>query len=422
MRAYLLAALILAAPATVHAANITTTTDGYTYFNRPGADVATHDADIDACRKQAGLLHQPMQQTTVVVTGGVYGAIGAAIGTAIAQAILDAHAHPINVENCMVVRGWRVVALDKDEGAAVAALERKDKIAKLEPWIGADAPHGTIVRSFDNDLASASAASVFIAGHVTTSGMLSADIAKKPHAPPAAAVADPPDPETMAKTAKPPKALKASALGGVPAGDGLVVITIKGAGAVALGFERIGPNPTTPAWVDGHPASFTASQSQADFASAGSGSGLTLAFVVPPGRWRMVYAANGFAGVSFCMGSPAFDVAAGDVIYAGAFDPDALGHPNLDVAPVKAVFSSLSGLADKVQPAAYINGTTGLCGGVYAYALEMPDRPFVEGYAWGSRANVAVATAPVAAPAAAPAVPIVPPPPAPPAPAAAVKS
>ena len=400
MRTLWLAALAAACATSAGAADITRSSPGYTYFNRPGADFAAHDADVAACRKVAERLHQPQAQTTVVAAGGIYGAIGVAIGMAIAQAISDARAHPTNVENCMVVRGWRVVSVDKDEGAALAALDKQARLDKINAWIGAAAPHGEIVRAFANELASDPPSAVFAPSVNFGSTALSADLSVKPHE--ATKLAPTAPTPYMAKSARPPKPLKAQDLGGVPAGDALIVVSIAGSGQVGLGFERIGPDADAPAWVDGHPGSFEVKQATGAFASANGGQGLMLAFAVPPGRWRLAYEANGQMSVSFCLGSPAFDVAAGDVIYTGAFDPGALGHPDMTLEPAKAIFPAISGLADKVRPANYLNGTQGVCQGAYAYALEIAGQSFVDGYAGGSRGLAAApAQTAVAAPAAA---------------------
>ena len=390
MRTYLLAGAFALVATAASAADITKTSSGYTYFNRPGGDVVAHDADIDACRTIAGRLHQPSPHTTVVAAGGIYGAIGGAIAMAIAQGINDNRAHPTNVENCMVVRGWRVVSVGKAEGDALGALDPKARREKIKDWIGADPPHGDVVRSFGNELANMTPESALMASSNFGNTALSADLAEKPHeaaSKPAAALPE------MKRSAKPPKPLKAQDMGGVPVGDGLVVVSVAGAGPIILGFERIGPNADTPAWVDGQPGAFVATQAPTHVANAGGGSGSVLAFALPPGRWRLAYEGNGEVAASFCLGSPAFDLAAGDVIYAGSFNPAALGNPDLSVDSVKAVFPSMSGLADRLKPAVYMNGTTGTCSGAYAYALEIPSHPFVGAYAWGS---VALQTPPAA--------------------------
>ncbi|HEY1752356.1 MAG TPA: hypothetical protein VGG29_13935 [Caulobacteraceae bacterium] len=416
MRTLWLAAMAAACAVSAQAADITRTSSGYTYFNKPGADFAAHDADIADCRKVAGRLHQPMTQTTVVAGGGAAGAIGVAIGMAIAQAINDARAHPTNVENCMVVRGWRVVEVDKTEGTALAALDKKARLAEMTPWIGADQPHGQIVRTFGNEIASEPPEAVFVPSSNFGNTALSADLAVKPREAGRSTPASASTPY-MARSARPPKPLKAQDLGGVPAGDALIVVDILGSGQMSLAFERLGPDLDTPAWVDGHPGTFEVRQAAGSFAAANGAQGQMLAFAVPPGRWRIASVGNGQMAISFCLGSPAFDVAAGDVVVAGSFDPDGLGHPDLTLDAAKAIFPALSGLGDKVRAASYVNGTQGVCDGSYAYAMEIAGRPFADGYAWGARALPAAPPAQAATTAAAPS-----PPPADPAKAAATEA
>ncbi|HWF76158.1 MAG TPA: hypothetical protein VN694_03190 [Caulobacteraceae bacterium] len=403
MRTLWLAAMAAACATSAGANDITKSSPGYTYFNRPGADFAAHDADVAECRKIAGRLHQPQAQTTVVAAGGVYGAIGVAIGMAIAQAVSDARAHPTNVENCMVVRGWRVVAVDKAEGEALAALDKQARLDKVGAWIGADPPHGQVIRAFANELATDPPGAVFAPSANFGSTALSADLAVKPHE--AAKTAQAAPAPSMDRSARPPKPLKAQDLGGVPPGDALIVVSVAGTGQISLGFERVGPDLDTPAWVDGRPGSFVVKQAVKSFASANGGSGQLLAFAVPPGRWRLAYEENGQMAVSFCLGSPAFDVAAGDAVYAGTFDPTGLGQPDMTLDAAKAIFPALSGLGDKLRSADYVNGARGVCQGAYAYALELAGRPFIDGYAWGSRglpATGAPAVAAAAPPTAAP--------------------
>ncbi len=78
------------------------------------------------------------------------------------------------------------------------------------------------------------------------------------------------------------------------------------------------------------------------------------------------------------------------MVYAGSFNPNGKGEPigpDMTLEPAKAVFPALSNLAEKVRAASYVNGVLGACSGAYLYALELPDRSFVEGYLMGSRSQ-----------------------------------
>lgn len=412
MRKQLLAALMAAVVATpACAGEITKSSEGYTYFYRSGAVLAEHDADLRACRKQAGAFSQPQAQTPVMVGGGLAGAIGAAIAMAIIQAQMNAAARPVNVENCMVVKGWQVVALDTEEGKTLDQLDQAAKQAQVNQWVGAPQPHGVVVRTFANEPMSVATAGLFGPSSNRAKAMISADAAGKeaPADPKAKAPKEPkPQLPRMAKSARPPKPLKPENMGSIPEGMGLVVVNMRGAGSLNLAFERIGANPDTPAWIDGHPASFSAAQSPKAVASLDGSEGLTTVYALPAGRWRVAAMSAGIYSVSLCMGAPAFDLAAGEVLYAGAFDAASetgLG-PNLDVEQVKAALPAASGLADRIRPAVYVNGTTGRCGGAVGYAMEIPGAPFVDGYAMGSKApgQMAAPAAPPAEAAPAPAI------------------
>jgi hypothetical protein len=89
--------------------------------------------------------------------------------------------------------------------------------------------------------------------------------------------------------------------------------------------------------------------------------------------------------VDYCLGSPSFEVKAGEVVYAGTFhlEGDDLG-PDLALDPAKVYLGAAA--ADRVRPAVYRNGSRGSCHGFSAvYALEVPGAPFAPDYTWGVR-------------------------------------
>ena len=401
MRKLYLAVAMAAAATPVCATDLAKSSDGYTYFNKPGAQVAVHDADVRDCKVRAGRLHQP-DTSAPVYAPGLAGAIGVAIAKAIAQAVADAKARPVNVENCMVVKGWRVVALDPVAGEAADKLETAAKVARMTPLIGAAEPEGTIVRVFANDAASNQTAGMFSPARNTIKSALSVD-----------AMGDPPESDKptkekaapapkLAKSARPPAPLKAEQLGEIPANSALIVVNVQGTGAFSVTFEREGPDAKTPAWADGRPGSFLAGQPVKATATAGGAQGTTLVFAVPPGRWKVAHLSAGLFTVSLCLGAPSFEVAAGDVVYAGSFDPASATNnigPEMTLEPYRAVFPALSGLGEKMRPASYVNGSTGQCQGAYMYALETTGGAFADGYALGSKALPAPTASAAAAPA-----------------------
>jgi hypothetical protein len=412
MRKFYLAVAMAAAATPVCATDLAKSSDGYTYFNKPGAQVAVHDADVRDCKVKAGRLHQP-DTSPPVYAPGLAGAIGAAIGKAIVMAMNDAKARPVNVENCMVVKGWRVVALDPVAGEAADKLETAAKVARMTPLIGAAEPEGTIVRVFANDAASNQTAGMFSPARNTIKSALSVDaMGDPPESDKPTKEKAPPAPK-LAKSARPPAPLKAEQLGEIPADSALIVVNVQGTGAFSVTFERQGPDAKTPAWADGRPGAFLAGQPVKATATAGGAQGTTHVFAVPPGRWKIAHMSAGLFTVSLCLGAPSFEVAAGDVVYAGSFDPASATNnigPEMTLEPYRAVFPALSGLGDKMRPATYVNGSTGQCQGAYMYALETTGGQFAEGYAHGSKAlptptaSAAAAPAPEAAtPAATPA-------------------
>jgi hypothetical protein len=111
--------------------------------------------------------------------------------------------------------------------------------------------------------------------------------------------------------------------------------------------------------------------------------GVWLAFSIPPGRWRLSEMGIGLGRLNFCLGSPSFEVAAGEVVYAGSFN---LSSENL--SPVMSLGDARSWLGEtraaaRVRVANYSNGWTGDCEGNVLYAIEFDQAPFRPGYVWG---------------------------------------
>ena len=417
--AALLAAVASPAAAATTAADLTRTSEGYTYFNKPGADLAAHDAAVRECQTVASKLHQPgpMQpgMTMVIPAGasplaaGIGGAIGMAIAMAIQQAVADHKGQPVNVENCMVVKGWRVVAIDDAEGKAFPTLKKDAQAAQLAEWVGAAEPHGKVTRVFANDAVIGEQKTMFVAAthvgvQISADAVPKASGKDKPTGPLAAylppAVA--PKLPRRAKTAEPPKPLAEADLGGIPADQGLIVVNVRGDAQVAVTLQRIGPDSATPAWVDGHPAEITVMRPAKAFAKAGAAEGATNVYAVPAGRWRLENVEVNSVPMSFCLGGPAFDVAAGEAVYAGSFNPNAVA-PDMSLDVAKAAFPPVSPVVEKLKAAAWVNGVQAQCHGAFVYALELPGRPYVEGYGLGSKAQPAQAAQPLPAQAAAPA-------------------
>jgi hypothetical protein len=59
-----------------------------------------------------------------------------------------------NVENCMLIRGWRLFAMTSDEGRAWKALTQDERATQPALLVGAQTPaRGTLLREWRNDYA-----------------------------------------------------------------------------------------------------------------------------------------------------------------------------------------------------------------------------------------------------------------------------
>lgn len=344
--------------------------DGYVYFNRPGATVGTHHADLDDCLDKTQLV-LPSQKTQILDTG--------LIGLLVAQAVFDEPARvraAASMEACMVVKGWRVVRLGQEEGAEVAALAPDALLARVMPWIGADAPHGDIVRVWQNDATRASAyasdkSRYFKDGQLSWR-VLAAD-----------GILGSRREENKARRGSvfilPPKPLAGpQAIAAVPSGLATVVIHLSHTAkktVSTLFFTRMGSDRLDrPSWSDNLPDMFELRQSGDKWISV----------MVAPGRWRV----DTIGGVSTCLGGPAFEVREGEVVYAGHFDLASEDMtPGLDLAEPRGYLSGTPA-AEIVRSAVYVNGTRGTClPGHINYAIEFRDASFEPGYSWGSAAK-----------------------------------
>jgi hypothetical protein len=365
------AASLLAGNAKADAtATLARMTPGYTYFNRPGASVQDHERDVTACARLAGSVRS---REAIAAGDTLFSPVIPAAGQRSERALATA-----SLENCMVVRGWRVVRAPNPEGMALASLDPGDLLARLSPWIGATVPHGGIVRSWDNDAARRSS-SRFGGGARTKNGQLSL-LAAAPELRqlPPAAVREPPSPWTNPSWPRGP--IKPEALAHLRADAGILLIEMKGEGLGAgsgLILNREGTDENAwPSLVDHAPDKVAVG----GFGIFHSG---VLAYVLPPGSWR-IYGIGLNPTLNLCLGSPSFQIKAGEVLFAGTFDLGAedIG-PDLDLAPAQIW---LGPAASRVRTATYTNGSLGPCGDNSIYALEFKNASFRPGYAWGSRA------------------------------------
>jgi hypothetical protein len=373
-------------------ADLATMTMGYTYYNRPGADPKSHDAEVADCAAEAA---RTISYDEQIHNGASQGLMGALIGGALQHAY-HRGAAAAGLENCMVVRGWRVVKLDDAEGAELGKLAPADLAARLAPWIGAENPHGQVARTFHNDAANAASTRYAIRpGHDDT--QLSLTAATGGRLTQFNSDNRPADSTRDVLDAKwPRKALTPQTLSSAPQGGAILLIQIKGLSGrngVGVTLNRMGAEADiAPSRSDHAPDVLVAAKGTLFARKEGD----LFAFAVPPGRWRVAGLISGGPALNFCLGAPAFEVKAGEVVYAGSFDLSAADiGPDLDLAPAKAWLAGAP-QADRLRAAAYFNGTRGACGNNAIYALEVKGAPFEPGYVWGGAVAAATAQVPAA--------------------------
>jgi hypothetical protein len=372
--------LALASPAAAHT-DLTFSSRGNTYFNRPGATKAQFASELRACYALTLNFHQPEGAPSTLVVSPRLGLAGAVLAPlivgAIQQSMDDFGARAPNLENCMVVKGWRVIEVSDEVFKTLQGLNSSAKAATLAEWEIASEVHGKVVRLFANDAALKSTV-MYGSGRRMGQALGLDPLGSDPDSD---QTVRPPrleriDPEQVARP------LMESELGGIPKGSGLVVVNVGGEFNMGLMFDRQAAWPTDPASKDGLLAEFAPFGSHQSF----TGEGATFVFALPPGRWRLASVLVGNTVLSLCLGGPAFELKEGEALYLGSFRPQQL-VPDMDLSIAKGAFPAFSPVPDKLKPASWINGAEGACGGTYIYALEMPGRPFADGYAYGSIAQ-----------------------------------
>ena len=361
--------------------NLGRMTGGYSYFNKPFADTAMHNADLSACLADAANMRSFGEQLRPTGLLPELMADSATRGTVMA-----------GVENCMVVHGWRVVHLSDAEGATLAALPPADLMARLSPWIGAETPHGDVVRVWHNDAALAAVNHFSLHASHSKDGDLSLlalaslpNDALKANRAEATAATEHPQKITLDPKWKKPK-LKPEMLDAAPEGSAIIIIGVSGISlrqGNGFVFNRMGPD------IDTQPSAIDHGLDEiAAGAGAIGGSGLhIMAFAVPPGRWRIYSMFGGGISLNFCLGAPSFEAKAGEVIYAGALNlkQEKLA-PDQSLDAVRA-WAGGAKAVERVKPAIWTNGSRSKCAPNSLYALEFDGAPFEQGYALGSKAT-----------------------------------
>jgi hypothetical protein len=140
-----IAALALAAPAAAQQPSDKLDRGHGMFFNRPGGTLDAALADTATCRAIA-----EGAQSQITGIGVLTGGLGGVLGGAIAGGRLKR----VNVENCMLIRGWRLFAMTREEGAAWKALGEPQRQSLLAAMTGAETPErGSLLRVWRNDYA-----------------------------------------------------------------------------------------------------------------------------------------------------------------------------------------------------------------------------------------------------------------------------
>ena len=345
-------------------------TEGYSYFNRPAANWAAHDADARQCASIANQMQSEEEQRQDRERNGRgIGLLQLWIITASHKGIVAAA-----LENCMVVRGWRVVSVDDETGRKWSAPPAGELRQMLSHHIGAVQPMGRVLRWWNNDAARASSSRFELR---PPAGGTPLSLRAVPDDKASNALATPPN--SLAANVEQSwkeltRTVDSKAWDTLPADRALVIVQMKGVGpknGVTLSFQRVDKPKTV----------FVAFQHGL---SGNRKDGRFYAFSVQPGLWRLA----GIHALNLCLGSPAFEVKAGEVVYAGSFDLSAEGiGPDLSLDGPRAYLAGHA-VASRLRPAAYRNGIVDRCQGVGSiYALEVPGAPFEPGYQGGSRAQ-----------------------------------
>lgn len=358
---------------------------GTTYYNLPGATWEDHQAAVRDCLTTAangdwGYRMEPGQMYIDEVTAR----------TGFMQGF---------VENCMVLKGWRVVRLNEWKARDWGRYEAPALARLLAPWVGAEQPEGEIVRVFSNEAANAD--TVFWRRQAIsppwTFSLRAADLRRltrypgshmnepgspgwKPDATPAPIRTAPPYEEP----------LSAAELAGLPADTAVFLVRVRNVAKrpdTELTMVRMAPREDlwatmrTTASEPGNTASFGGTRGIKARPEA-ERADMILAFPVNPGRYRVGY--RGVVG--FCFGAPATEISPGEVVYLGDLDlGEGVLSPDMTLAPAEEWLRQTAPEAlPRLRAATWVNGATVACNSMLAYALEFPGYPFEDGYVRGS--------------------------------------
>jgi hypothetical protein len=361
-------------------ANLTRPTEGFTYYNRPGATIADHDAAVRACAARAMGLNQMADN---VLMPGL-----AAQGLAAAQ---DGSRLQANIENCMVVDGWRVVRLPDGIGQRLFRMKREELSPQLATVVGVKTPEiGQIVRVFDNEAARGDTVWGAMPAYYgeDSISLKAVDMANLPDALPALAPLHPDRQTAQSGPVVPIIELTPANVASVPQETAMVIIRVVGTGRTngeGLGIGRVGfrSEPPVIRRVATDPVEgFYAGVNWTLFKGSDRERRESLiAIPVVPGEYRIESRMN---TMEYCLGAPVTEVKAGEVVFLGTFDiAGPVMGPDMSLTPAETFLANDPARRSRLRPAQWRNGNVAACGLVYFYALEIPGAPYEPGYTGG---------------------------------------
>lgn len=338
--------------------DLTRATSGPTYFNKPNASLDEHARQLRDCFALA----KPASSARVTGAGLVPDVMQGAQSDARTQA---------NIENCMVARGWRVVRMNSSAASALRGLPQPELAERLAKYVGAEHPVDPIARTFTNEAARGDTVWGAMPGFLPQEqlSVRAVDLS---------GVASSPRRNVRVAKRNPPwavLALKPDQLDAAGPDKALILVQVFGNGQTngeGFNFDRAPPEGARPELgaydVDGQPDTFYAGVKWTMVKGSSSEKRETAAvFAAPPGRWRF---SQKMGTLDFCLGAPAFDVKAGDVVFIGSLDLVGNLGPNMDPAPARALLREKPDLMARLKAVDWIEDTTAPCSGVYSYRLE----------------------------------------------------
>jgi hypothetical protein len=321
----------------------------YTYFNKPNSDIASMDSNINYCA--AIVQNLPWAQVSGAAGGALIGSVFNNINNnAFARA---------NIENCMVWRGWRVVAVTREEGEQLASLQPNQLTDRLASWVGETDPHGSIVRSFTNVLMKEPNSLNAIWPYMVSLS-LSEDRFNWNSLPKSS--------PSEAQSLSQPRFLnptRPDQLGLPGDGKAILIARLTWDGGKFGHFIYLSRRPSAPGNPDG------GSREKADAiwvrASTSNPAGELIAFVVPSGTWYI----SGSFGSGTCFEDPYLQASSGQVLFLGSFAfSDRISFSPGAMPGGSAIPPSI---AAAMTPASWKNELRYTCGIGYLNPLHFPE-------------------------------------------------